>query len=390
MPTSLPDGHDVHVRRVEVDVVEQHLPLRPGAGDLLVHPVDAADHRGLAASRRADDRRHVAGLEREVHALDGMVVAVVRVQVLDLHLPGGVHLLETRPQAPLAAATWGAGVRVFRLGPESGASSSPRDRPRSGRHSVDSSWEALPCSPFSIISVQLPSRRARPGGERPRDDADQEDDDDQHQRGRPGLIVLRGRGRFRVLEDDDGDARAAPATGRSTGSTRRSRSRTGAAPSPRAARATASSAPVIIPLRAVGTTTDSVVRHRLAPSARPASLTEPGTRVKHLLTGARDERQHHDRERDRPGPAALMALSRHDEAEDEDAGDDRRHAVQDVEEVPDRWTRSVGLRTRSCRWRPGSRWGPPSGSRARRGSPCRRARWRSRRSPRLSWDRRSG
>src|SRR5215211_8746500 len=46
--------------------------------------------------------------------------------------------------------------------------------------------------------------------------------------------------------------------------------------SPRA-RATASRAPVIIPLRAVGTTTETVVRHRLAPSARPASFVVSGT-----------------------------------------------------------------------------------------------------------------
>src|SRR6059036_2596890 len=45
-----------------------------------------------------------------------------------------------------------------------------------------------------------------------------------------------------------------------------------------AARATASSAPVIMPLRAVGTTTESVVLQRLAPSASPASLTDSGTR----------------------------------------------------------------------------------------------------------------
>ena len=154
MPTTLPNGHDVDVRRVEVDVVEQDLALRPRSGNLLVHPVDAADHRGLAAAGGADDRGHVARLEGEVHALDRMDVAVVGVQVLDPHLTGCVHLLQ--PGTRLPATPMVSLVGGILLGPESGAWSSPRDRPLSGRHSVDSSWEALPLDPFSIISVPPP------------------------------------------------------------------------------------------------------------------------------------------------------------------------------------------------------------------------------------------
>ena len=216
-----------------------------------------------------------------------------------------------------------------------------------------------------------------------------EDEDDQHQRGRPGLIVLRRRGGFRELEDDEWHAgKSLRGIGR-IGWSRRSSSRTAAAPSRPAARATASSAPVIIPLRAVGTTTESVVRQRLAPRAKPCLLDRAGNEGEHLLARAGNQRQHHDRQRDRPSPAALMALSRDDEAEDEDAGDDRRHAVQDVEQVPDR-----GRAPRTSELVRVDGGQDPARDRHQRRDAhddraCRRARWRSRRWPRLSWDRRS-
>ena len=57
MPTAATHGDDVDPRVVEVEAVEHHLPLGPRPGDLLVHAVDAADHRRLAAARGADDRR---------------------------------------------------------------------------------------------------------------------------------------------------------------------------------------------------------------------------------------------------------------------------------------------------------------------------------------------
>ena len=63
-------GDDVDRGVVEVDVVEQHLALGARAGDLLVHAVDAAHHRRLAAAGRADDRGDLVGVEVEVDALD--------------------------------------------------------------------------------------------------------------------------------------------------------------------------------------------------------------------------------------------------------------------------------------------------------------------------------
>ena len=53
----------------------------------------------------------------------------------------------------------------------------------------------------------------------------------------------------------------------------------------------------------------------------------------HLLRGARDQWQHDDRERERALPRRLAAAD-HEQAEDEDPEDDRRQAVQDVEDEP--------------------------------------------------------
>ena len=58
-------------------------PSRARSGDLLVHAVDAADHRRLAAPRRPDDRGHLVGAELEVDALDLLGVAVERAQLLE-------------------------------------------------------------------------------------------------------------------------------------------------------------------------------------------------------------------------------------------------------------------------------------------------------------------
>ena len=61
MPTARRTATMSIARVVEVEPVEQDLALGPGAGDLLVHAVDAAHHRRLAAARGADDRRDLVG-----------------------------------------------------------------------------------------------------------------------------------------------------------------------------------------------------------------------------------------------------------------------------------------------------------------------------------------
>ena len=64
-----------------------------------------------------------------------------------------------------------------------------------------------------------------------------------------------------------------------------------------------------------------------------------------LLRRTRDHRQHQDRERERPVDRAL-AIPDDEQAEDEDADDDRRHAIQDVEHdaqpARDAWPRVLG------------------------------------------------
>src|SRR3954469_12148095 len=82
-------GHDVHVRGVDVEVVEQDLAPRVRARDLLVHPVDAAHERRLAAAGRADHRRHLVGLVVERDAPDRVRVAVPGVDVAQAHRPRG-------------------------------------------------------------------------------------------------------------------------------------------------------------------------------------------------------------------------------------------------------------------------------------------------------------
>ena len=78
-----PHRDDVHLGGVQIDVVEQHATLEARARNLLVHPVDAAHHRRLAAAGRADDRRHLTGLEGHAHALDRLVLAVEGAQPLE-------------------------------------------------------------------------------------------------------------------------------------------------------------------------------------------------------------------------------------------------------------------------------------------------------------------
>ena len=110
--------------------VEQHPALGARPGDLLVHAVDAADHRRLAAARGADDRRHLVGAELEVDALDLLGVAVEGAQLLqpDAH---GRRLRPPRPGAPRRRRrrSWRrrapAARLVRRLRSGSGCASSP-------------------------------------------------------------------------------------------------------------------------------------------------------------------------------------------------------------------------------------------------------------------------
>src|SRR5665647_14167 len=81
----LPTYRDgVDLGRIEVDAVHRDGALDPGTGDDLVHPVEGAQIRRLAAPGRADERHHRAWLDRHRHVRDGAEIAVVDVQVGDV------------------------------------------------------------------------------------------------------------------------------------------------------------------------------------------------------------------------------------------------------------------------------------------------------------------
>ncbi|SKV11618.1 Uncharacterised protein [Mycobacteroides abscessus subsp. abscessus] len=53
-----------------------------------MHPVEGAQHSGLATAGRADEGRHVAGRNRQCHILNGMKLAVEDVDILEIEALG--------------------------------------------------------------------------------------------------------------------------------------------------------------------------------------------------------------------------------------------------------------------------------------------------------------
>ena len=92
----------VDVVGVQVLVVESDLPGDPGSGDQVVHPVEAAQDRALAAARRADQRRDLSAPDGQGDVPDGLVVAVEDAHVAHLEDRADVR-------ADLAAAGGGLG-----------------------------------------------------------------------------------------------------------------------------------------------------------------------------------------------------------------------------------------------------------------------------------------
>ncbi|MDQ1174686.1 hypothetical protein QE430_002993 [Microbacterium testaceum] len=80
--------HGVDTGTVEVVAVDEHAALHVTAGDDLVHAVEGAQERGLAAAGGSDERGDRAGLDVDRDALDREEVAVVDVEVLDLDALG--------------------------------------------------------------------------------------------------------------------------------------------------------------------------------------------------------------------------------------------------------------------------------------------------------------
>ena len=89
-PDPAPDLDRVDLAVVEVDAVVVERALDPGDLDEVVHAVEAAQHRGLAAARRADEGGDLVLLDVELDVAHGPEVAVVDGQVVDVEDGGAV------------------------------------------------------------------------------------------------------------------------------------------------------------------------------------------------------------------------------------------------------------------------------------------------------------
>ena len=83
-PDQLADLDRVDVGPVEVLAVVEELAVDFGAGDQVVHPVEAAQQGALAAARGTDQRGDVVAVDVHRHALDGGHAAVEDVDALQL------------------------------------------------------------------------------------------------------------------------------------------------------------------------------------------------------------------------------------------------------------------------------------------------------------------
>ena len=77
----LADLDRVDLRAVEVEAVVEELALHLGSGDEVVHAVEAADERALAAARGPDHRRHLVRGDVEREAANGRLAAVRDLEV---------------------------------------------------------------------------------------------------------------------------------------------------------------------------------------------------------------------------------------------------------------------------------------------------------------------
>ena len=165
------DGGDVELGAVDVHAVEHDLALGARAGDQLVHAVEAADERRLAAAGRPDDGGHPVCLELDVDILQGLSLAVVGTQPFDLSRCG-LHAARGASAAP------------------------PSRRSRPLRRAPPPALGLMRCLMRERIMLLAPWPLAAqpptaPLVERARDHAQDEHHEDQQQRGGPG--GLRGR-----------------------------------------------------------------------------------------------------------------------------------------------------------------------------------------------------
>src|SRR5215218_6166931 len=223
----------------------------------------------------------------------------------------------------------------------------PKDglRGRAAAGDADSGWRVeLPIQGGEFFSARVAELAAAPCERRTRSEAEHEHERDQDERGSPRLLVQRRVRRLRVLEDRERDRRHRLAH---VGRDRRRRDRRREEERRRLAGGAGDRE------RRTGRDPSDGGRKDDAEDGPPAARAEREARLaqvardelEHLLRGARDERQHDHRQRDRPRERTLVVAD-DQQREDEDPDHDRRDAVQHVECEPhapvDRGRRELG------------------------------------------------
>ena len=158
---------------VEIDAVVHDLAVDPSRLDEVVHPVEAAQHGGLATAGRADERGDLVLVDLEVDVPDGLEVAVEDVEVLhvehDLGRGGGV------------------GLDGGRLGGGGGVVVSNDIAGSSG------SWDGSAFTRGRLRGSGVVAS-GDPGRDHPGEDREEEDDGDQGERRAPRPVLGGGEG----------------------------------------------------------------------------------------------------------------------------------------------------------------------------------------------------
>ena len=76
------DNGRVHFGVVDILVIEEDLPLNPGAGDQILQSVEGAQEGRLARARRADDGGDLIDRDIKRDVLEGLKAAVEEAEVL--------------------------------------------------------------------------------------------------------------------------------------------------------------------------------------------------------------------------------------------------------------------------------------------------------------------
>ncbi len=108
-------GGHVDAGAVDVDVIELDLALRVRTGRHLVHAIEAAHERRLAAAGWADDGGHPVCLELDVDALQGLDAAVVGMQPFDSDRVAHTRARRLFRRRPYSSLERLAGRRAARL-----------------------------------------------------------------------------------------------------------------------------------------------------------------------------------------------------------------------------------------------------------------------------------